>query len=109
MNTFTVQITDEALLDMEEIYNYIAVDLFLPDSALEQYNRIAQAILSLDIFPERCPLFENEPEHTLGIRKLIIDNYIICFIIDSENVTVTDVLYGASNLHNKLVNRHNRN
>ena len=48
MEVYSVNISDVALADMESIYNYIAKTLLAPESALRQYNRIANAILSLD-------------------------------------------------------------
>ena len=39
--------TDEALADMDAIYNYIANTLLAPENAMGQYNRIAKAILTL--------------------------------------------------------------
>ena len=33
-------------------------------------------------------------------------NYLVCYIIDPGVVTVTDVLYGASNIHARLQERH---
>lgn len=106
MESYSVNITDAALADMESIYNYIAEILLAPESAIRQYNRIAEAILSLDTFPQRYPLFELEPEHSWNIRKMVVDNYLVCYIVDSDKVTVTDVLYGASNVHNRLNRRH---
>ncbi len=44
MKQYKVQITDKALADMEEIYNYIAIQLQAPENAIGQYNRIAKAI-----------------------------------------------------------------
>ena len=44
MKYYTVQITDKALADMEDIYEYIALRLQAPDNAMGQYNRIAEAI-----------------------------------------------------------------
>ncbi|MFR9066274.1 MAG: hypothetical protein ACLVJH_04395 [Faecalibacterium prausnitzii] len=35
--------------------------LLEPDTAMGQYNRIAEAIQSLNISPERCALVESEP------------------------------------------------
>ena len=43
MKQYKVQITDKALADMEEIYNYIAIQLQAPENAIGQYNRIAKA------------------------------------------------------------------
>ena len=48
MEVYRVNISNVALADMESIYNYIAKTLLAPESALRQYNRIANAILSLD-------------------------------------------------------------
>ena len=95
-------ITDEALGDMELLYEYIAFKLLAPENAMEQYNRIADAILTLDSYPERFGLFEYEPEHSMGVHKMIVDNYVVCYVIDSGVVTVTNVLYGASDIHKRL-------
>ena len=79
-----VEITQTALDDMEGIYDYIADVLLAAENAMGQYNRIADAILTLESNPERCPVFE----------------------VDPDKVTVTDVLYGASNVHPRLKARH---
>ena len=53
MKEYKVEITKEALSDMEAIYEYIANDLLAPEYAIGQYNRIAKAILKLSYFPEK--------------------------------------------------------
>jgi len=106
MKKYTVNITDEALADMEALYNYIAFKLLAPGNAIGQYNRIADAILSLDEYPNRFELFESEPEHSWGMHKMVVDNYLVCYIVDDDTVTVTDVLYGASDVHYRLQERH---
>ena len=57
MVKYRVDITDEALADMESIYEYIAFKLLAPENAMGQYNRIADAILTLESYPERFGLF----------------------------------------------------
>ena len=106
MGKYVVDITDEALADMEALYTHIAVKLQAPENAIGQYNRIADAILTLDTFPDRFGLFDCEPEYSMGIHKMIVDNYVVCYVIDPGVVTVTDVLYGASDLHKRLQDRH---
>ena len=54
MKQYDVKISHAALSDMEQIYSYIADRLLEPDTAMGQYNRIAEAIQSLNILPERC-------------------------------------------------------
>ena len=46
MDKYVVEITDEALADMDGIYNYIANTLLAPENAIGQYHRIAEAILT---------------------------------------------------------------
>lgn len=38
MKRYTVKITDRALADMEEIYNYIAIRLQASENAMRQYK-----------------------------------------------------------------------
>ena len=106
MEKWTVEITQTALDDMEGIYDYIADVLLAAENAMGQYNRIADAILTLESNPERCPVFEVEPERSWRMRRMVIDNYLVCYIVDPDKVTVTDVLYGVSNVHARLKARH---
>ena len=96
MKQYKVQITDKALADMEEIYNYIAIQLQAPGNAIGQYNRIAKAIEELNMFPERVRLMESEKERAMGLRQLVVDNYSVFYVIENERVIVMRVLYSAS-------------
>lgn len=82
MKHYMVQITDKALLDMEKIYNYIAIQPKAPENAMRQYNRIAEAIEGLCVFPERTKLMESGPERMMSLRQLVIDNYSVFYIIE---------------------------
>lgn len=93
-----VQITPKALNDMEEIYNYISEHLLAPKSAMELYNRIADAIEKLDVFPERMKIMQSEPEHSMELRHMIVDKYSVFYVIKDEYVIVTRILYGASDI-----------
>lgn len=102
MMQYNIQITDEALEDMEQLYNYIAYVLLSPENAMGQYNRIADAILTLDTFPERFRIMDSEPEHSKEIRRMLVDNYSVFFVIQYDKVVVTDVLYSASDIERRL-------
>ena len=91
MKHYTVEITNEALADMEQLYNHIAYVLQAPENAMDQYNRIADAILTLDTMAER-----------IRIRRLLVDNYSVFFVIQGDKVIVTDVLYSASDIESRL-------
>ena len=102
MKQYKVQATDKALADMEEIYNYIAIQLQAPENAIGQYNRIAQAIEEFNIFPEKVRLMESEKERTMGLRQLVLDNYSVLYMIENERVIVMRVLYSASDIGIRL-------
>ena len=102
MKQYDVKISHAALSDMEQIYSYIADRLLEPDTAMGQYNRIAEAIQSLNILPERCALVESEPERTQGLRQMLVDNYSVFYIVGEGTVSVARVLYSASDLVRRL-------
>lgn len=102
MKRYVVEITDEALTDMEQLYNHIAYVLQAPENAMGQYNRIADEILKLDILPERFCIMDSEPEHSRGLRKMPVDNYSVFYVIRENRVIVTDVLYSASDIERRL-------
>ena len=103
MKRYKVQITDRALADMEDIYVYIAEQLLAPENVMGQYNRIAEAIQNLNVFPERVQIMESEPEHTMGLRQLPIDNFSVFYVIEDNRVVVTRVLYSASDISKRLL------
>lgn len=102
MKKYRVLITRKALDDMEAIYEYIASDLQSPDTALRQYDRIAGAIESLETIPERCKLFESEPERGQGMRQLLVDNYSAIYVVREMEVTILRVLYSSSDIAARL-------
>jgi toxin ParE1/3/4 len=102
MKRYVVEITDEALTDMEQLYNHIAYVLQAPENAMGQYNRIADEILKLDILPERFRIMDSEPEHSRELRRMPVDNYFVFYVIRENRVIVTDVLYSASDIEKRL-------
>lgn len=104
MKSYAVRITDHALNDMQDLYDYISDTLFAPEAAMNQYNRIADAIESLCEYPERYRLFVSEPEHTQGIRLLPIGHYAVIYTVRGDVVTALRVLYSASDIITRLRN-----
>ena len=102
MEQYRVEITKEALQDMEDIYNDIAIELLSPENAIGQYNRIADEILTLDMFPQRYRIMDSEPEKQMELRRMIVDNDSVFYTIREDKVIVTDVLYTASDIEARL-------
>ena len=64
---------------------------------------------SFDEFPDRFGVFDSEPERSMGIHRMVVDNFLVCYVIDYDIVTVTAVFYGALNIHDRLQNRNYEN
>ena len=60
--------TFQAQQDLKNIYEYIAYSLLVPDTARNMYQQIMQSVRSLEIMPERNPLYKEEPWHSQGVR-----------------------------------------
>ena len=103
MKKYEVLISDKANDDLEAIYTYIAETLLSPETAADQYDKIAEAILSLEVMPKRIKLMDSEPEHSEEVRAMIVDNYTVFFVIRVNIVYVTRVLYGASDISKRLL------
>ena len=103
MKEYKVDITKEALSDMEAIYEYIANELLAPEYAIGQYNRIANAILKLSDFPEKYRVMRSETERLREIRRMVVDNYSVFYLIRGDRIIVTSVLYSASDIEARLL------
>jgi len=98
--TWTVYASELADRGLQEIETYIADVLLEPATAGKQIDRILTAMESLDHFPLRHRLYEHEPWHSLGLRVLPVDNYLILYLPDetTKTVMISHVIYGARDI-----------
>lgn len=104
MEEYTVKITPQAQKQLEEITHYIAFTLQAPEAALDLLEKLEHEIASLSNFPSRIARTEEEPWHSLGIRKMPVKNYLVYLWIDEEtrSVQVTAVVYGRRDQRRQL-------
>ena len=97
---YTVKISDEAGVDLRGIYEYIAFDLLVPETAANQLKHLKKSILGLNEMPKRFPLYQKEPWLSRGMRFIPVDNFLVYYIPDDEKreVTVLRVLYSGRNI-----------
>ena len=102
--TFTVYFTSRAKQDLCDIYDYIACDLQNPLAADGLIARLEKAILKLDEMPERFRAYEKEPWHSRGLRVMPVEHYIVYYIPDAEQhtVSIVRILYGGRNIEEEL-------
>lgn len=102
MRKVAITILKRAEQDMEDIYHYIADKLQSPQSAMSQFEVIANAIQTLEIFPERCAVVEELLCLDIKVRRLLVKNYSVFYRIDNDTVTVLRVLHQSSSLDRLL-------
>ncbi len=104
--SYKIFYTEEAEQDILDIYRYIATNLLVPENANNQIKRIIKIIKGLDKLPLRYKLYQNEPWHSIGLRVLPIDNYLVFYtVIEEENtVAVIRIMYAGRNIDLHLSN-----
>lgn len=101
---FEVEISDQADIDLRNIYEYIAFELQSPENAGGQLDRLEKSIMGLDQMPERFREYEKEPWHSRGLHIMPVDNYCVLYIpdIDKAVVTIIRVMYGGRDIETQL-------
>lgn len=99
---YKVIIDSKAEQDLVDIFLYITETLKAPDAAKRLYSKIKKEISGLASMPHRSALIAEEPYTQLGVRKLLIENYIAFFLVDetAQEVHVFRILYNRREWHN---------
>ena len=101
---YEVLTTEQAAADLRAIFEYIAYDLLAGQNALDQLDRLEEAILSLGEMPERYHLYDKEPWRERNLRIMPVDNYLVFYIPqdDDKTVTIIRVMYGRRDIDAQL-------
>ena len=69
-------------------------------------DTLQEKIASLNQFPNRVPLTEEEPWRSQGIRKFPVKNYLIYFWVDekTKKVQIIGAFYGRKDQRHQLSN-----
>lgn len=100
MDKYVVRLSPKAYRDIESIYEYISKEKLSPQNAKGQVDRIKDAILSLETFPDSHQERHVGRYANQGYRHLLIDNYMAIFRIDKRRkaVIVITVQYQGRNI-----------
>ena len=100
--TLPLRIFPLAQQDLEQILDYIAVELWNPTAAIGQINDFEKALENVCAFPESCPCVQNEYVKDKSLRKLVVNHYIVFYRVHSDEVQVVRVIYGMRNYETLL-------
>lgn len=87
-NKYRVLLNPRAFRDLDEIYQYIALENLAPESAKKQTERIRSALQNLEYFPYAHQQRLEGRFAGKGYRQLVVDHYIAVYRIDEKNKIV---------------------
>lgn len=93
---YQLDITKRAEKDLRSISEYIAIELMEPITARNTIAQISEAIFELEQLPFRHGLVRDERMAGNGIRRMIVDSYLVFYVVSdrAETVTILRILYG---------------
>ena len=98
--SYQIYYSEKARNDLQSIYEYIAYELLVPETAANQVRNLTQAARSLENMPFRHPVYDFEPWKSKGIRTVTVGNYLLFYLPseDEKRVNIVRVIYGGRNL-----------
>ena len=89
---FEIRYLTTAVRDLEDIFDYIARDRpAAAVSLLEKFDSISQ----LADFPELGVVPKDDRLKRIGYRMLIIENYLVFYVIKSKTIQIRRIIHGA--------------
>lgn len=95
MDEYKIRIYSHAKTDLKDTVNYL--NTLSPQAALKYYDFIVEKISSLSEMPERCPLVQDVALKIKSYRYLIVESYLVFFVIKSDTVQIRRIIYGKHN------------
>ena len=93
---YRLRIMPRAVVDLDNIYGYIAGELSAPKAARELMEKIESSFMRLRTMPASCPECQDDILRQKGYRKLVVNNYIALYMVShpEKTVTVMRVVHG---------------
>ena len=92
MERYKVLIYPSAKRDLLEIIDYL--NTLSHDAAVRYYDLLVQQINSLCTMPESCPKPKDLTLAAKGYRFMVIEKYLVFYVIDRDTVQIRRILYG---------------
>ncbi len=99
MTKYEVLVSEQAQNDLKEIATYLSSNLLEPNIAKDILSEIDKSILSLEEMPYRYCLLSDNLLKKVGVRKLVVKNYIVFFKVyeTKKTVGIVRIRYGRRN------------
>ena len=101
---YSVNLTNQAIKDIDEIFQYISDVLREKEIAVNLIKLLQKDILSLEQMPGRYKIYENEPWKSRKLHIMPVKKYLVFYLVDDKTkaVTVIRIIYGSRD-YEKLI------
>ncbi len=104
MNTYTIELTETAEIDVDNIY--LRYNRNIPDQVDRWHSGFTKSLSSLSLLPNRCPIAREDARFNgITVRQLLFGKYRILFHVvepyEGENegrVRIMRVIHGSRTL-----------
>ena len=95
MGKYRIKIYSTAKMDLKDIIRYL--NTLSPQIAIKYYDLIVEKIGGLAEMPERCSFVRDVVLKAKGYRYLIVENYVVFFVVKADTVQLRRILYSSRN------------
>ena len=92
MEKYKLKIFTSAEQDLQDITDYL--NELSQQAASKLYDEIVDGIGSLQQMPMRCPLVKNTVLRAKAYRMLVVENYVVFYVVSDDTVQIRRILYG---------------
>lgn len=85
---YSIKLAEEFIEEMEEICNYIAINLKAIDAANRLREKVIDNILLLEKTPRMFAKIDKIDKIERQYRRMVVDNYVILYTIEEPRKTV---------------------
>ncbi|RFT28592.1 addiction module toxin RelE [Bifidobacteriaceae bacterium VN003] len=98
MSSFNILVTQDAENDLKNIRDYIASNISKKTS-VRIINLIKSSIERLSLFPQFAPAVKYGPWNSLGMRRIVVKNFLVYYrvVLEENTVYILKVTYGRRN------------
>ena len=99
---YSYEFSPLAEYDLNEIFDYIALELSSPQAAEQLIENIQTAVESVCEFPFSRPLLNNLSLQKKGYRLLTVQSFNLFYVVESQIVVIRRILHGRRNYESLL-------
>ncbi len=99
---YEIKFSEEAITDLEDIKDYITIDLSNEQAADNTIKNIIESIRRLEEFPNIGVLLSDVVGFNTNFRFILSGNYMVFYKLNDDMVYIVRILYGKRNYLNIL-------